>query len=76
VTDIFEWALIRKILGSLGYSVGSDEVIPNPETVSALREFQQKYGIAVTGEPSEETRRAFAEAMRANAEKERERRTD
>ncbi|HKK02208.1 MAG TPA: peptidoglycan-binding domain-containing protein [Desulfuromonadales bacterium] len=57
---------MQTILNQKGYQVGTTDGMLGPRTSSALRQFQQSNGLAVTGEPNQETLRALAPADKQN----------
>ena len=53
---------MQTILNQNGFKVGTADGILGSRTTDALRQFQQSKGLAVTGEPNQETLRALAPA--------------
>ena len=51
---------MQNILQANGYDVGNESGQIGPNTTSALQQFQQDQGLAVTGIPDEETLKALA----------------
>ena len=51
---------MQRLLKEQGYEVGSTDGEMNSETHEAIRQFQQDQGLAVTGDPNQETLRALA----------------
>jgi len=61
VDPLSELSGVKQRLKNLGFSCGSEDNEVGPRTRSALRRFQEKHGLQVTGEIDEETRNRLRE---------------
>lgn len=51
---------MQRLLNDQGYAIGNMDGEMNQETTEAIRQFQKTEGLAVTGQPNQETLRALA----------------